>query len=82
VLWYAKASDDGANVIFVAVNMDPTVEHDSTVTVPIEPLGIAPSESYRMHELLSDRAYDWRGPRGYVRLFPNESPAQIFRLER
>ena len=52
------------------------------VDVPIERFGIAPDQSYRMRELLSDEVYDWRGPQGYVRLFPDQSPAQIFRLER
>ncbi len=35
-----------------------------------------------MHELLSDRVYEWQGPRGYVKLDPGVDPAQIFRLER
>jgi starch synthase (maltosyl-transferring) len=82
VLWYEKATEDGANVILVAANMDPTVERDSMVVVPIERLGIAPDQPYRMHELLSGRVYEWHGARGYVKLFPDESPAQIFRLER
>jgi starch synthase (maltosyl-transferring) len=81
LLWYEKATADDANVIFVAANMDPTTEHDSMVDVPIGRLGLAPDQSYRMHELLSERVYEWRGPRGYVKLFPTE-PGQIFRLER
>jgi starch synthase (maltosyl-transferring) len=82
VLWYEKASADGTNVIFVAANLDPTVEHESMVDVPIAALGIAPDQTYKMHELLSDRVYEWRGPRGYVKLYPGVDPAQIFRLER
>jgi len=82
VLWYEKASEDGTNVIFVAANMDPTAEHGSVVDVPIDRFGIAPDQPYRMRELLSDEVYDWQGSQGYVRLFPDESPAQIFRLER
>jgi starch synthase (maltosyl-transferring) len=82
VLWYEKATGDGRNVIFVAANLEPGVEHDSMVDVPIERLGIAPDRTYKMHELLSDRVYEWRGPRGYVKLYPGVDPAQIFRLER
>ena len=82
VLWYEKATPDGANLVFVAANMDPTAEHGSMVDVPIERLGLAPSEPYAMRELLSDTVYEWRGPRGYVRLVPDQDPAQIFRLER
>jgi starch synthase (maltosyl-transferring) len=82
ILWYGKATEDRANVVFVAANLDPTVEHDSFVDVPIGELGIGPDETYKMHELLSDRVYYWQGPRGFVKLYPGVDPAQIFRLER
>ena len=82
VLWYEKSTEDGANVLFVAANMAPTVEHGAAVDVPLDRLGIAPDQPYTMRELLSDTAYEWRGPRGYVRLYPDRDPAQIFRLER
>ena len=38
--------------------------------------------SYRMHKLLTDITYEWRGPRGYVGLDPHTAPAQIFELQR
>jgi starch synthase (maltosyl-transferring) len=80
ILWYEKT--DGANTIFVAANMDVTRERESMVEVPLERLGIAPTAIYKMHELLSDRVYEWQGPRGFVKLYPGVDPAQIFRLER
>jgi starch synthase (maltosyl-transferring) len=52
------------------------------VDVPIAELGIAPETPYRMHELLSDVAYEWRGGRGFVELDPRREPAQIFALRR
>jgi starch synthase (maltosyl-transferring) len=82
VLWYGKATAPRDNVIFVAANLDPTVEHDSMVEVPIWELGILPEETYKMHELLSDRVYEWQGSRNFVKLYPGVDPAQIFRLER
>ena len=54
----------------------------SMVEVPIHELGIAPDQPYRMHELLSDVAYEWRGPRGFVELDPTRDSAQIFALRR
>ena len=48
--------------------------------LPIGELGIAPDQPYRMHELLSDRWFEWRGPRGYVELRPEVDLAQIFVL--
>ena len=80
VLWYGKATPGGDDVIFVAANLDPAGRHGSAVDVPIDELGIAPDTPYRMHELLSDTVYEWRGPRGYVDLDPQVAPAQIFWL--
>jgi starch synthase (maltosyl-transferring) len=82
VLWYGKTAPGGVDVILVAVNLDPLARHTSMVDVPIESLGLAPDAPYRMHELLSDVTYEWRGPRGYVDLDPLIAPAQIFALER
>ena len=48
------------------------------VDVPIDELGMAPDQPYRMHELLSDVTYEWRGPRGFVELDPARDLAQIF----
>jgi starch synthase (maltosyl-transferring) len=78
VLWYGKAA--GGDWVFVAVNLDPFQTHPSMVEVPLAAIGLAPDQPYRMHELLTDVTYDWRGPRGYVELDPNREPAQIFHL--
>jgi len=68
--------------VFVAVNLNPHATEDSLVDVPLAVLGLAADATYRMHELLTDVVYDWRGPRGYVRLDPQAEPAQIFALRR
>ncbi|MEX2148173.1 MAG: alpha-1,4-glucan--maltose-1-phosphate maltosyltransferase [Candidatus Rokuibacteriota bacterium] len=80
VLWYSKAAGD--DVVFVAVNLNPHAPEDSLVEVPLAALGLDADASYRMHELLTDVVYDWRGPRGYVKLDPQAEPAQIFALRR
>jgi starch synthase (maltosyl-transferring) len=78
ILWYGKAAGDDR--VFVAVNLDPLQTHTSLVDVPLAAMGLGPDRPYRMHELLTDVAYDWRGPRGYVELDPGNEPAQIFHL--
>jgi hypothetical protein len=45
-------------------------------------LGIGAAQSYRVHEVVSDRWYDWRGARNYVELDPTLEPAQVFVLHR
>jgi starch synthase (maltosyl-transferring) len=80
ILWYGKRAGDDA--VFVAVNLDPAATHASIVDVPLAACGLTPDQPYRMHELLTDAVYDWRGPRGYVELDPQRAPAQIFALRR
>ena len=80
VLWYGKAWGDDR--VFVAVNLDPFRARACLVDVPLDALGIAPDQPYRMREQFSDAAYEWRGPRGYVELDPQREPAQIFVLEK
>jgi starch synthase (maltosyl-transferring) len=78
ILWYGKAAGD--DWIFVAVNLDPFETHSSVVDVPLAAVGVGPDHPYRMHELLTDATYTWRGPGGYVELDPQKEPAQIFHL--
>ena len=78
ILWYSKMTPGGDDVVFVAVNLDPFAAHAGMVDVPIAALGVAPEQAYRMHELLSDVSYEWRGPRGFVELDPTRDLAQIF----
>ena len=82
ILFYGKVTPERDNLVFVAVNLDPFATHASPVDVPIAELGIGASQSYRVHELIGDRWYDWRGARNYVELHPHVEPAQVFVLHR
>ena len=82
VVWYGKMTPERDDAIFVAANLDVHHTHAAAVQVPIHELGIAPGQPYRMHELLSDVAYEWRGPTGFVELDPTRDLAQIFHLRR
>jgi starch synthase (maltosyl-transferring) len=82
ILFFGKMTPARDNLVFVAANLDPFAAHTGLVDVPLADLGIEPHQAYRMHELVSDRWYEWRGPRGYVELDPEVEPAQIFVLQR
>ena len=82
IVWYGKMTPDRDNVVFVAANLDLAGPHASPVDVPLAELGLGPDEPYVMHELLSDRRYEWRGPRGHVVLDPAIDSAQIFAFHR
>ena len=82
VLFYGKMTPERDSAVFVAASLDPFAPRSSVVDVPIAELGLGEDEPYRMHEVLSDRWFEWRGPRGYVELRPETDLAQIFVLHR
>jgi starch synthase (maltosyl-transferring) len=82
ILFYGKMTPERDNLVFVAVNLDPFATHASVVDVPIGELGIGDGQTYRVHELIGNQWYDWRGARNYVELNPSVEPAQIFVLHR
>ncbi len=80
ILFYGKKTGD--NAVFVAANLDPHEAHDTHVRFPLWDLGIAEDEPYVVEELLSGRRIQATGSRFWVRLAPEENPAEIFRLSR
>jgi starch synthase (maltosyl-transferring) len=82
ILFYGKMTPERDNLVFVAVNLDPLATHAGQVDVPIGAIGIGAAQTYRVHELIGDQWYEWRGARNYVELHPDVEPAQIFVVHR
>jgi starch synthase (maltosyl-transferring) len=82
IIAYTKSTDDLADVVLTVVNVDPHHTQTGMVTLPLEALGIDRDRSYQAHELLSGARYIWNGPRNYIELNPQSTPAQIFRFRR
>ncbi|HTG09513.1 MAG TPA: alpha-1,4-glucan--maltose-1-phosphate maltosyltransferase, partial [Candidatus Eisenbacteria bacterium] len=62
VLFYGKMTPARDNVILVAVNLDPFATHEATLQIPLAEIGIAPDETYELHELLGGDRRLVRGP--------------------
>lgn len=78
---YSKRSRDGENVILSVVNLEPYHRHSGWLTLDLDALGIAPDESYQVHDLVSDARFQWQSQRVYVELDP-AMPAHVFRVRR
>jgi starch synthase (maltosyl-transferring) len=52
------------------------------VELPLDELGIDPTEPFQAHELLTDRRALWKGRRQVVRLDPQVEPGAVFQLVR
>ena len=85
ILCYGKSTPDMTNLIFVVVNLDPYHKQSGWLKLPVHELnlGSSLSESYQVHELISDERFLWHGadelrgarPQGQPRAHPPR-PAQ------
>jgi len=81
IICYGKYTDDLADAVIVAVNLDPHHVQTGWLTLPVERFGIG-EQAYQMHDLLGDGRYLWSGARNFLSLDPQHSPAHIFRMRR
>jgi starch synthase (maltosyl-transferring) len=80
ILFYGKMTADRANMVFVAVNLDPFEAREATVEFPLADMGIEPDDAYEADDLLSDERHLWRGASQHLRLDPRRNPAAIYRI--
>ncbi len=80
VLAYYKATEDGTDIVLVVVNLDPFHTHESSLSLPLEQMGVEPDGQIRGHELLSNETFLWTGGDQRVRLDPEHNPAMMFSL--
>ena len=78
----APDGEDRDDTVLVAVNLDPESVQAGTVYLDLAALGLDPTETFSLHDLLSGTRYEWTGKANYIRLDPATMPAHIFHLER
>jgi starch synthase (maltosyl-transferring) len=82
LLFYSKMTPARDSIILVVVNLDPLYTQTGFIEAPIEAFGEIGSDSYEVHDLLTDARYVWHGKQNYVALHPSVQPAHIFRVRR
>ncbi|MER3415715.1 MAG: alpha-1,4-glucan--maltose-1-phosphate maltosyltransferase [Gemmataceae bacterium] len=82
ILCYSKATPDFRDAVIVVVNLDPHRVHDGVVRLHLEHLGLAPQQTYRVHDELTGQTWTWRGAENYVRLDPQQEPAHLLVVQR
>ena len=81
LLCYSKRSEDGADVIFVVVNLDPLNMQHGFIQLPLAEWQLSADTTVAVTDLLSQERYFWRGAWNYVRLDPQSQPAHILAVE-
>ncbi|HEU4481387.1 MAG TPA: alpha-1,4-glucan--maltose-1-phosphate maltosyltransferase [Actinomycetota bacterium] len=79
VMAFSKSTVDG-DTILVVLTLNPYHWEEGTVHLDLDALGVDPSRSFEVHDLLADTKYVWHGPQNYVRLDPHHEPAHVFRV--
>jgi starch synthase (maltosyl-transferring) len=79
---YVKRDAVSQNTVLTVVNLDPYNTQSGWIDLDPDVLGVAAEQPFQVHDLLSDRRYQWRGGRNFVMLDPRHMPAHVFRLRR
>lgn len=78
IISYSKRADD--DVVLVIVNLDSHHTQSGWVQLDLSALGVPPDQRYSVHDLLTDRRYQWDGQHNFVRLDPEGVPAHLFTI--
>jgi starch synthase (maltosyl-transferring) len=86
ILCYSKSAPGveggAANVILVAINLDPFNEQAGWIDLDLKHLGIRHGEYFDVEDLLTGAHYRWHDRSNYVALRPQVMPAHVFRVTR
>ncbi len=71
-----------ANLIIVAVNLDPRNVQSGWVNLDLGELGMSNEETFQVQDLLGGGQYQWKGAHNYIELSPYTLPVHVFRILR
>jgi starch synthase (maltosyl-transferring) len=80
IIAYSKASDDGADVVLMVVNLDPYSVQDAALQLDLVALELPTDRPFPVVDELSGERYLWRGWSPYVRLDPTYHVAHVLDL--
>ena len=84
IICYSKAAPatdvEPANVVLVAVNLDPFNEQAGWIDLDLKQLGIKHGQYFDVEDLLTGTHYRWHDRSNYVALRPQIMPAHVFRV--
>ena len=66
--------------LLTIVNLDPVYDQSGWTDLDLAALGLSPSQTYFVEDLLTGARYTWRDRRNFVALRPGIQPAHILRI--
>jgi starch synthase (maltosyl-transferring) len=80
ILFYGKMTPDRANMILIAVNLDPFDAHATDLEVPLHDMGLTEHDNFVVEDLITGTKHLWSGSHHHVQLGPDTSQAMILRV--
>jgi starch synthase (maltosyl-transferring) len=80
ILLYAKHQPGAAELILVAVNLDPHNTHTANIEVPLWELDLPDHATVAVEELMRGHRFSWAGKRQSITLNPADIPFCIWRI--
>lgn len=81
MLLYTRSAAGDGKAVMVVVNINPFTPQDAVIKVPLEVMGVAADQDYRVRDLLTGEQFSWHGEYNYVRLVPGERAGHVFSVE-
>jgi starch synthase (maltosyl-transferring) len=79
VIYYAKPSPDGTDMILIMVNLDPHGARECDFEVPLWEFGLSDDSSVFVEDLVGGYRFRWHGKTQHIRIDPAE-PYRIWRI--
>ncbi len=80
ILYYERATADRANVLLVAVNLDPHNVQEADFEIPLWKWGLADTAALEAEDLMSHTRMVWHGKIQHMRLDPHVLPYAVWRV--
>src|SRR5690554_5579782 len=71
IVFFSKATEEGDNIVLVAISLDPFARQGGTLEIPVDLWGGEPDQSTRLRSLFDDGVFVLQGDRQYVELGPD-----------
>jgi starch synthase (maltosyl-transferring) len=80
IVFYGKMAPDGADMVLVAVNLDPHRSHHAAIEIPLWEWNLPDHGTVAVENLLTGQRFEWTGKRQAVALDPHSLPYDIWRI--
>ena len=79
IIYYAKPSPSGCEMLLVMVNLDPHQAQEAAFEVPLWEFGLPDDATIAVEDLVGGNQFRWRGKTQHIRIDPSE-PYHIWRI--